>query len=72
MSELATALGKSPTFVYRALYAGKIRPLADAGRLLISRDQIEAFLARTEEYNPKPKKRITEKVPGEEVPNVAT
>ncbi len=70
VSELAAALGKSPTYVYRAIWASKIRPLSNAGRLLISKEQINAFLARTEEYNPK--KRKAEKAAGEEVANVAS
>jgi hypothetical protein len=53
--EFSALVGKSPTFGYRAIYAGRIKPISDAGRLMISREQIDAFLARADEYNPKPK-----------------
>jgi Helix-turn-helix domain len=58
--EFSALLGKSPTFGYRAIYAGRIKPISDAGRLMISREQIDAFLARADEYNPKQKAQQTE------------
>jgi hypothetical protein len=53
--EFAAALGKSATFVYRQIYAGRIRPISDCGRMMISRSEIDQFLARGAEYNPRPK-----------------
>ena len=53
--EFAAALGKSATFGYRAIYRGWIRPISDAGRLLIPRSEIDRFLARATEYNPQGK-----------------
>jgi len=53
--EFAAALGKSATFAYRQIYARRIRPISDCGRMMISRSEIDHFLARASEYNPKPK-----------------
>jgi hypothetical protein len=53
--EFAAALGKSATFAYRQIYAGRIKPISDCGRMMISRSEIDHFLARAAEYNPKPK-----------------
>jgi hypothetical protein len=50
--EFASALGKSATFAYRQIYAGRIRPISDCGRMMIPRSEIERFLARAAEYNP--------------------
>ena len=33
--EFAAALGRSPTYGYRQIYAGRIKPISDAGNLLI-------------------------------------
>ena len=53
--EFAAALGKSATFAYRQIYAGRIRPISDCGRMMISRSEVDRFLSRAAEYNPKPK-----------------
>ena len=53
--EFAAALGKSPTFAYRQIYAGRIRPISDCGRMMISRSEVDRFLSRAAEYNPKSK-----------------
>jgi hypothetical protein len=53
--EFAAALGKSATFVYRQIYAGRIRPISDCGRMMISRSEVDRFLSRAAEYNPQPK-----------------
>ncbi len=53
--EFAAALGKSPTYAYRQIYAGRIRPISDCGRMMISRSEIDRFLARASEYNPQGK-----------------
>lgn len=51
-AEFAALCGRSPTWAYRLIYAGRIKPITDCGRLLIPRTQLESFLARTAEYNP--------------------
>ena len=53
--ECGVVLGKSSTFVYRQIYAGRLKPISDCGRLMISRDELQRFLSRGCEYNPQPK-----------------
>jgi hypothetical protein len=53
--EFAAAVGRSPTYAYRQIYAGRIKPISDVGRLLIARSEVDRFLARGAEYNPQPK-----------------
>jgi excisionase family DNA binding protein len=53
--ELAAALGKSPTYIYRLIYAHRLRPIWDAGRMLIPRVEVDRFLARAADYNPQVK-----------------
>ena len=53
--EFSEANGKSATWGYRQIYSGKVKVISDCGRLLIPRSEIECFLARAAEYNPKPK-----------------
>jgi Helix-turn-helix domain len=55
-TEAAVACGKSPTWAYRQIYAGKLRVLnAEEGRLMIPRAEIERFLSGAEKYSPVPK-----------------
>jgi len=35
------------------MYAGQIKPITDCGRLIIPRTEVELFLARRREYNPR-------------------
>ena len=51
-AEFAHLFGRSPTWAYRQIYAGRIKPIADCGRLLIPRSEVDSFLARKAEYNP--------------------
>jgi hypothetical protein len=51
-AEFAALCGRSATWAYRQIYAGRIKPIADCGRLLIPRSEVESFLTRTAEYNP--------------------
>jgi hypothetical protein len=51
-AEFAALCGRSPTWGYRQIYAGRIKPIADCGRLLIPRSEVDSFLARKAEYNP--------------------
>jgi hypothetical protein len=63
--EFAAALGKSPTYAYRQIYAGRIRPISDCGRMMISRNEIDRFLARAAEYNPQSKGNSADENGGE-------
>jgi len=64
--ESGAVVGKSATYIYRMIYAGKLKPIADCGRLMISRDELQRFLSRGSEYNPQPKaKSIPEENRGE-------
>jgi helix-turn-helix protein len=51
-AEFAALFGRSPTWGYRQIYAGRIKPISDCGRLLIPRSELDALLARKAEYNP--------------------
>jgi hypothetical protein len=51
-AEFAALCGRSPTWAYRQIYAGRIKPICDCGRLLIPRSEMDSFLARKVEYNP--------------------
>jgi hypothetical protein len=53
--EFGAALGKSATFAYRQIYAGRIRPISDCGRMMIARSEVDRFLSRAAEYNPQSK-----------------
>jgi hypothetical protein len=53
--EFGQANGKSATWAYRQIYAGRIKPISDFGRLIIPRSEVDRFLARAAEYNPQPK-----------------
>ena len=50
--EFAALNGKSCTWGYRRIYHGDVKVIANAGRLLIPRSEVEKFLARAAEYNP--------------------
>jgi regulator of sirC expression with transglutaminase-like and TPR domain len=52
--EFGHVLGRSETWAYRQLYAGTVKAISDAGRLLIPRSELDRFLARAAEYNPGP------------------
>src|SRR5881275_69336 len=51
-AEFAALCGRSPTWGYRQIYAGRLKPIADCGRIIIPRAEIELVLARRREYNP--------------------
>jgi hypothetical protein len=53
--ESGAVIGKSATYIYRQIYAGRLKPISDCGRLMISRDELQRFLSRGSEYNPQPK-----------------
>jgi hypothetical protein len=49
-AEFAALCGRSPTWAYRQIYAGRIKPISDCGRLLIPRSEMDSFLSRKVEY----------------------
>jgi len=51
-TEFAALFGRSPTWGYRQIYAGRIKPIADCGRLLVPHTEVDSILARRREYNP--------------------
>ena len=65
-AEFARSLGKHPTYIYRLLYAGKLKAVTQFGRLLIPRSEIDRMMATATTYNPKPKKRRAEQAAEEE------
>ena len=59
-AEAAICCGKSASWAYRLIYAGKLRVLnAEEGRLLIPRSEIERFLSGADKYAPQPKAKST-------------
>lgn len=54
-AEFAGLFGRSVTWAYRQIYAGRVKPIADCGRILIPRSQVDLFLAKCADYNPKRK-----------------
>jgi hypothetical protein len=53
--EFGLTIGRSATKVYRDIYGGKIKVIADCGRMIIPRSEVDRFLARAAEYNPQSK-----------------
>jgi len=52
-AEAGIVCGRSPTWAYRRIYAGKFRVTNDEdGRLQIPRSEIERYLGGAEKYNP--------------------
>ncbi len=51
-AEFAALCGRSTTWGYRQIYAGRVQPISDCGRLLIPRSEVDSFLSRKREYNP--------------------
>jgi hypothetical protein len=51
-AEFAALCGRSSTWGYRQIYAGRVKPIADCGRLLIPRSELDSLLSRKAEYNP--------------------
>jgi hypothetical protein len=54
-AEFGGLFGRSATWGYRQIYAGRVRPISDCGRILVPRSEVDSFLARRGEYDPKPK-----------------
>ena len=49
-AEFAALCGRSPTWAYRQIYAGRVKPISGCGRLLIPRSEVDSFLGRKAEY----------------------
>src|SRR4029450_5738139 len=64
-AEFGSLFGRSPTWGYRQIYAGRIKPISDCGRILVPRSEVDSFLARRGEYNPKRKLKAQQEEPGE-------
>jgi hypothetical protein len=62
--EFAAAVGRSPTFAYRAIYRGWIKPISDGVRMMIPHTEVQRFLGRAAEYNPQKQVTTTEKEGG--------
>jgi len=58
--EFAAAVGRSPTFAYRAIYRGWIKPISDGVRMMIPHTEVQRFLDRAAEYNPRKQVTTTE------------
>jgi len=54
-AEFGSLFGRSATWGYRQIYAGRVKPISDCGRILVPRSELDSFLARRAEYNPKQK-----------------
>jgi len=50
-AEFAALFGRSPTWGYRQIYAGRVKPVADCGRIIIPRTEVDSVLARRREYD---------------------
>lgn len=68
-AQFAAACGKSATWTYRLLYAGKLKAVTKFGRLLIPATEMNRLMATAEPYDPQPK---TKKEQKQEVANVAS
>jgi hypothetical protein len=65
-TEFAALNGKSSTWGYRRIYHGDVKVIANAGRLLIPRSEVDRFLERAAEYNPQSKSTSNENENGGE------
>ena len=59
--EFATLFGKSQTWGYRQIYAGKVKTITQHGRILIPAADVERILAEAGIYNGE-KKRVAKEV----------
>jgi hypothetical protein len=55
-AEFAASCGRHASWVYRLVYAGKVRALTDLGRILIPASELERLLSDAAPYNPQPRK----------------
>ena len=64
--EFASIFGKSQTWGYRQIYAGKVNAVTEVGRILIPVTEIEKILGTATRYAPK--KKSTAETEGREQP----
>jgi hypothetical protein len=64
-AEFGSLFGRSATWGYRQIYAGRVKPISDCGRILVPRAEVDSFLARRGEYNPKRKLKAKQEEPGQ-------
>jgi len=57
-TEFATLFGKSATWGYRQLYAGKVKSITEYGRILIPAAEVERILGEAGVYNGLPKAKL--------------
>jgi hypothetical protein len=50
-AEFGSLFGRSASWGYRQIYAGRVKPISDCGRILVPRSEVERFLGRAETYN---------------------
>jgi hypothetical protein len=56
-AEFAGLFGRSPTWGYRQIYAGRVKTICNCGRILVPRPEVDSLLARCADYNPRPKQK---------------
>jgi hypothetical protein len=64
-AEFGGLFGRSATWGYRQIYAGRVKPISDCGRILVPRSEVNSFLARRGEYNLKPKPKTQNEKAGQ-------
>jgi hypothetical protein len=67
-AEFAGLFGRSATWGYRQIYAGRVKTISNCGRILVPRAEVDSLLARCAEYNPKPKSKLKPKLYTEQQP----
>jgi hypothetical protein len=56
-AEFGSLFGRSATWSYRQIYAGRVKPISDCGRILVPRSEVERFLGRADIYNTQSKQK---------------
>jgi hypothetical protein len=53
-TEFAALFGRTYTWAYRQIYAGKVKVLTQLGRMMIPKSEVERLLLEKQIYNGKP------------------
>jgi hypothetical protein len=56
-TEFAALFGRTYTWAYRQIYAGKVQVLTQLGRMMIPKSEVERLLLDKQVYNGKPTRR---------------
>jgi hypothetical protein len=56
-TEFAALFGRTYTWAYRQIYAGKVQVLTQLGRIMIPKSEVERLLLDKQVYNGKPTRR---------------